>query len=277
MADPTIWIERYREMLFDEKISHKQIGKYISTYLPKTLYRYRRFNSYWKDEIFDGIVHVSKSSELNDPFDCLTYVNKSEFYNHIDHKAADILKKNNINFYNVLDRKQIDDLGFCTNELKNLVRVASFTETKDNQLMWSHYADSHMGFCIEYNFKKVKLKNRNFIFPVLYSEERYDATYDMINQNENNYVIPFFIKSDAWKYEKEWRVIYSSEGGAEKEYNISFTQIISAIYLGVNANKNEGFDGIKREILDWANKTGIRVYQMRINEKTFDIYPEKIQ
>lgn len=32
--------------------------------------------------------------------------------------------------------------------------IACFTESNDNSAMWGHYADSHRGFCIEYDFQK---------------------------------------------------------------------------------------------------------------------------
>ena len=33
--------------------------------------------------------------------------------------------------------------------------IACFTESNDNSAMWGHYADSHRGFCIEYDFQKI--------------------------------------------------------------------------------------------------------------------------
>lgn len=271
--DESCWYEKYKDMLFDSEISHREIGKFLSLYFPKKLYRYRRFSSHWKDEIFNGHVHISKSSELNDPFDCLVYVDDDLFQAKIIDNVKKICKQKGNNIYNVINLKKND---IDVEDLKNIVRVACFTESNNNQLMWSHYADSHKGFCIEYNFKKVKPKYKSFIFPVIYSDVKYDATNDVINKVENNFINPFFVKSNVWKYEKEWRLIYPSERKDENKFNISFESIIEAIYFGVNVEKNRDFDEVKCEIIEWARNNKVKVYQMKIDYRTFDIIPEKL-
>lgn len=41
----------------------------------------------------------------------------------------------------------------------------------NNQLMWSHYANSYAGFCVEYDFSKLK-EFVGFVYPVKYTKER---------------------------------------------------------------------------------------------------------
>lgn len=41
----------------------------------------------------------------------------------------------------------------------------------DNQLMWSHYANSYAGICVEYDFTKIN-NFIGFIYPVAYSAIR---------------------------------------------------------------------------------------------------------
>jgi hypothetical protein len=56
--------------------------------------------------------------------------------------------------------------------------VTCFSEEKDNVLMWSHYAENHSGFCIEYNFKSLGPSNPRvrMLHPVIYKENFFDAT-----------------------------------------------------------------------------------------------------
>lgn len=74
---------------------------------------------------------------------------------------------------------------------KNFLHIACFAENLHSTLMWSHYADSHKGFAVEYDMTKyVHECSKNCIdknncssfhtnlqfAPILYSEHKYDAT-----------------------------------------------------------------------------------------------------
>lgn len=62
--------------------------------------------------------------------------------------------------------------------------VACFSETNVSSLMWGHYADSHKGYCLEYDFKRAFAEddelctrfsfsdvNSAFLAPVVYSDK----------------------------------------------------------------------------------------------------------
>lgn len=264
------WFEEYKMKVFDSKISYKSIGRFINRHFPMTLYRYRRFGNHWRDEIFSGYVHLSKSSELNDPFDCLVYVEQQEFRNKV-------LKKLNIPGYNVLNIKNDESWNRWITELQNIVRVACFTETNTNPLMWAHYSEGHQGFCIEYDFKKIFTSWKNFVFPVIYLSEKYDATDDAIEFRNNNLANPFLIKSDIWQYENEWRLLWTEEHVQDESYfNIDFSGAISAIYFGVNAEKNSIYMDAKKEIEAWAKNNDVKLFQMKIHEKKYELVSERI-
>jgi len=73
--------------------------------------------------------------------------------------------------------------------LKQSSLIACLSEKNDSMLMWSHYAQNHEGFALNYNFKSryiidIGLPNvvgsefaDKKLFPVRYSDERFDATY----------------------------------------------------------------------------------------------------
>ncbi|WP_349393654.1 DUF2971 domain-containing protein, partial [Clostridium perfringens] len=62
--------------------------------------------------------------------------------------------------------KLIED---SSKNLLNSLLICSFSECKDNILMWSHYSNCHKGFCIEYDFSKL-IKSRALVLPVIYSK-----------------------------------------------------------------------------------------------------------
>ena len=75
--------------------------------------------------------------------------------------------------------------------------------------MWSHYADGHKGFCIEYDFKD--LKNINNLLPVAYSTDRpsiplesiYNCSKDMSTEVAKALLIALLTKDNIWEYENE--------------------------------------------------------------------------
>jgi hypothetical protein len=86
--------------------------------------------------------------------------------------------------------------------------IISFTETKENILMWSHYSENHTGIVIEFDIKhpffnkKFKEKHKKYEgIPqkVFYRKERLKTS---------NYLLePFFHKSLEWMYEQEYRML----------------------------------------------------------------------
>ena len=104
---------------------------------------------------------------------------------------------------------------------KRFSTIACFSEDVQSILMWSHYADSHKGFALEYDFRPTLTQPlpRAGLFPVVYSDGRYDAsaflTWGMftilgiksINPDILASIKAALYKSKLWEYEKEWRMI----------------------------------------------------------------------
>lgn len=101
--------------------------------------------------------------------------------------------------------------------------VVCFSERVDSILMWSHYADNHKGFALGYDLRPyLQLNSDNLgLFPVVYSEKRYDASeflYWLLcgllklpahNQDIMSSIKLLLYKSLDWSYEQEWRLINS--------------------------------------------------------------------
>ena len=132
--------------------------------------------------------------------------------------------------------KSLDDISYTKlQDLGNLSYMACFSETNADLLMWSHYAQQHKGFCVEYDIQKMMSEDCSLfdpighLFPIVYRNKR-QPVRDIISlaqslavlnadiHNHNEYsgdeplddILPLFlIKSKDWEYEKEWRIIYS--------------------------------------------------------------------
>ena len=113
--------------------------------------------------------------------------------------------------------------------------VGCFSESKDDILMWAHYAKSFTGICVEYKKQDILTSVRNrefFLVPVRYTEFPYAPNeFDQANYADDNLwnLLQFMHKSTKWEYELEWRIV-------KFQKDISKTAIslkgISNIYLG---------------------------------------------
>lgn len=157
---------------------------------------------------------------------------------------------------------------------KRYSTIACFSESVESILMWSHYANSHKGFALEYDFRPTleqPIKNVG-LFPVVYSKERLDisdyiawaflrffgfpAKMPDISASIKNALW----KSDVWAYEKEWRMIDSTPRDItdEKASTIHYKPV--AIYYG----RHMSFDDKKR-LHEVAQEKGIKEYEMYLD------------
>ena len=188
------------------------------------------------------------------------------------------------------------------------IRIACFSEFnrydnfKKNIQMWSHYADNHRGFCVEYDLSDFKEKTvlnfedyhfytepENFInerlkaaiqgglFSVIYSSQRVNfpttkllklKVKDIgIQQNRNDIDIllykTFIIKSTNWSYEKEWRLILDGKIPDHFENKIPFPYI-KRIYLGCMMDSQT-----MTTMIEIAKELNIEIFFLTMDNKKF--------
>jgi hypothetical protein len=129
-------------------------------------------------------------------------------------------------------RRRISEI---TMEAKT-VGVYSLATSGKNDPMWLHYADRRKGFCIEYFFEESLLQEAGMIYAALveYPDKYPDidlARYEMYPYGERLRLALMF-KSPSWKYEVEYRVIYS-EGN--RHYSVPGS--VNRIIFGLESEK----------------------------------------
>lgn len=148
-----------------------------------------------------------------------------------------------------------------------------------NRLMWSHYADCHKGFCIEYDFSSYyKKPNDILLLPVVYSNERTllpleakitnPKSSDELSQKLKLGIIKVLVTKDAvWSYEDEWRIILPLE---KDKHNVKMPPI-SCIYIGALCSEDN-----KSKLINIANSQNIPVKQMTIDSGKYELHVESI-
>ena len=177
--------------------------------------------------------------------------------------------------------------------LKRFCTIACFSEDVKSMLMWSHYANDHKGFALEYDFS-LSIDNLidnplgKWLFPVIYSDERYDATslitwafleklgLDCGIQDVYGIAKMALYKSKVWEYEKEWRIIDLSMNDIEKPIATTIVRRPMGIYYGTRIedekleklHKIAVAKGIKefKMVVDSASKS----YEMQYFPAVFD-------
>lgn len=137
-----------------------------------------------------------------------------------------------------------------------------------NRLMWSHYADSHQGFCIEYDFSAVP--DDLLPLPVVYTETRpkmpWKAALSMSSESMNEancaFMMALLTKDEAWAYEHEWRMILSSTMDPRLKM-----PPISCVYLGTQCSEEN-----KETVIKIAERKGFQVRQMVVDRGEYALH-----
>lgn len=162
-----------------------------------------------------------------------------------------------------------------SNFMKGLYYVGSLCTSYKNRLMWSHYADSHKGFCIEYDFSEVK--GEGLLLPVYYSNNRPLFPAQIVSEGIDKcmpelyrqVMLGILTKDRVWEYENEWRIIVPAKLGIESmEYKMPR---ISCIYLGEAISM-----GNREKILEIAAELKVPVKQMKVDIGKYDLHAEDI-
>jgi len=158
--------------------------------------------------------------------------------------------------------------------LQAATKVCSFSAICDSIIMWSHYADNHQGFCVEYKLEPLMDGHACWynLYKVIYSPKLYDLTRWaelMIgpNRDQSNPVYPLLAtihKFDGWKYEEEWRlVLLDSKLNDDRNYNVPTP---TRVLLGSKMKTSS-----KKELREICKDRNIEVWEMHRVTNSFEL------
>ena len=137
-----------------------------------------------------------------------------------------------------------------------------------NRLMWSHYADEHRGFCIEFDFSRVS--DDCLPMPVIYSDERVkipwaptnDPSKEQIQFITESFMKALLTKDSVWKYEHEWRMLIRA--GQDRFVNMP---PVSCVYIGALCSEEN-----KQKLITIAEDRGIPLKQMVLDRGEYELH-----
>lgn len=141
------------------------------------------------------------------------------------------------------------------------VGVLCVSTKRDDILMWSHYADSHRGICLEFDGTAPFMAHAQ---KIKYADERiainpYKDTPNVMMEKS------LLIKSNHWEYESEWRLLRYGKGpGVVKFRPVNLTGII----LGALASAST-----INLVKSWGQRRSapIKVYRASVSSKRFEL------
>jgi hypothetical protein len=115
--------------------------------------------------------------------------------------------------------------------------IFCLSETHDNLLMWSHYAQNHTGAVIKFLALPEVDSPLIVAQPVRYSEHmprlKFASLLDFYEARMNVLETITLSKSVVWSYEKEWRIVASLRDKALDHEILPFApEEVGAVYLG---------------------------------------------
>lgn len=281
--------------------------------LPPFIYRYRPVTVNNIDALQNNKLYFSKSNYYDDPFDTYLHIDYKSIYQrlketeNLKETAIDVVKQMCEN--KDVDEKAIKKLikeikeasieqlfyvlfSFLAKEIQPLIRNTSmsvcFSASGINETMWLKYADKYKGYCLMYSLqddekllcgKQEKCKNCGIkifgtpLYPMYYSETRYDATkyaYNLAREYLLKRANPeitaeellsqldpctwekekvTLIKSECHKFDDEWRMILpcQMQGPVMREW------IPYGVILGLKMEEND-----RRIVIESAKRAGVK-------------------
>ncbi|MBK1792897.1 DUF2971 domain-containing protein [Devosia sp. WQ 349] len=232
-----------------------------------------------------GSLYMPMKSALNDPTDCEPNISVEKDVQSIRSSLKRISRLSSGGFYVTMASKFLENIDAAENEGKQLFsedtpehylpnmpagdrgyvhikgfirsrigmpRVFSMSAGWDIPQMWSYYADSHRGFCLE--LSGFPPADPDFIFErVNYADKRPQVILDdVINledgspKSKRNLSMIYCEKSNAWSEEDEYRIVSRNTKGARSRTELSlpsgdfynFTDLkVEGIYFGLRCDE----------------------------------------
>lgn len=198
---------------------------------PQKIYKYRSLvgNAFkYTQAIFARRqIYLANISQLNDPFE-------GKF-------RLDSGVSNDEDPYS----KQIDNLiamglsWFESGRVSKKARLSCFSENRDDVLMWSHYAASHTGICIEFDTTVAGSPFRDC------KKVEYSPDFHIIKDNlDGIFERACLVKAQQWQYEKEWRLIRESE-----EFVLFPRKCLTGVIFGCRISEDD-----RKWVLEWLKR-----------------------
>lgn len=250
----------------------------------QSLFKYGKLNEHSEAVFSTPTAWLSQPAQLNDPFECrpwFTFEGSPEqivqsiargLRQHYPDLTPDNATANatgiflegrhrNPNTWEGLRQALIVTLG-------SRIGLYCLSEVNDSILMWSHYAEDHRGYCLEFEatdhtpfFGTAQQVKYSTDFPVV-------DYFNTPNEEQANLI--FLTKFSGWAYEKEWRIIDHETGPGIHEYP---PELLQSVIFGLRMPETD-----RKRIREWVMKRGhaVKFFEAQRHDRQFKVVVEEI-
>ena len=251
--------------------------------MPPKFYKYRSVGgasmSRVKEVILEDKIFFAPASSFNDPFDLCpvfsltaTPARQKEDYLRLSRKLEPHLTESQreAEATRVMSVSMSNDNLTTTTaaiqvihnfHIKASVGVFCLSTKRDDILMWSHYADSHRGICLEFDGMQALMAHAQ---KVEYSQDR--VPINLYNDaNDVAMSKALLTKSSHWAYEAEWRLIRYDKGPGTAPFR---AHNLTGVIIGAMATTNT-----VETVKIWAKQraTPLNLYRASISSTRFEL------
>ena len=213
--------------------------------------------------VFEGSLYCPSRTQFNDPFDCIASslegISQKRLEEFIERRAMEAFPE-----LSVAERREkaqqlklnpYEEIPRMTQEMADDLGILSLSEKRNNIVMWSHYANSHQGFCLEFDISKAPFGSAH---PVRYQQKR---LYDLSAVHTNAKTL-LLTKYKDWRYEEEWRII-AEKGGVTYPFP---PDALTGVIFGCRMLETD-----KVKVVNWINQSPCTplLYQARLSSRHF--------
>lgn len=223
------------------------------------VYKYRNGSIRDIKSLVRNQFYSASSESLNDILEATIIIDNTQF------DLLDIFLKNgapelDISLKSILNKFLVSSRSFG---------IYSLSKKYNDELLWAYYANSHKGFCIEYdlNILKQYQLNREFFCDVEYQQNIPIITLSDLTDENLLAKKLLATKSTTWEHEAEFRILTGYQG-IYHYYN----RALKAIYFGYRAEKKT----IKL-IMKLLKGRNVQYYQMHPKKDLYELERREIK
>jgi hypothetical protein len=140
---------------------------------------------------------------------------------------------------------------------KSSVGIACLSDTRENVLMWTHYAGNYQGICVSYSSRVLVegLPLDSSLVRLGYDDDPPRiASADIRNPDKAARII-LSQKKYNWAYEREWRVM-----GSKGAVPLGIENAVRSVYLGSRIDPKH-----RHKLSSKLQGTGIKIFSMEVD------------
>lgn len=228
------------------------------------VFKFRAGRSLDVDAVERSELWAAEACQLNDPFEARFTVNGQSFrFSEALAGLGRVLNMAKLKEAEAELLKAFESfVGECTGW-----GVCSMSRSLFSQQMWAHYANSHQGFCLQFNLDlllRYQVGTMDAI-PVNYATKPPELGLTdilrLVESRQHTALLKKVIgtKSVEWGYEEEVRIVTNRHG----LYRFNF-QALEAVYFGCRCSDNLRLDLMRR-----MKGRGVRYFGMDSSESTY--------